>query len=97
MTLMNFDEIDVPLDILPELISNDDGDDFTMELKKQSDLLIVFCKGCKKEFKNNTILKHVMHPAVNCKEYFTSYEVEEMIHNSKLRRKMADSIWHHKN
>ena len=93
----NFDEIEIPLDILPELISDDDGDDFTMELKKQNDSEIVYCKGCKKDFKNSTILKHVMHPAVKCKEFFTSSEVEEMMHNSKLRKKMTDSIWHHRN
>ena len=98
---VDFEEVELPLDIFEDMM-NDDNDghtdnseeEFVEQMKKSSDQEDFYCKGCFKWFKNNSILKHLKSPKVDCMNKYHSYEIQEMENISKLRRAMTDSIWH---
>ena len=44
----------------------------------------VLCKGCGKRFNGNSILKHLGHPKVKCRHYFTPLEVQALQNHAKI-------------
>ena len=53
----------------------------------------VFCKKCGKKFKANSILKHLQHPFVNCKEYYSFSEIRDMKNHSEIRTLTKIKEW----
>ena len=63
-------------------------DEFTEYIKKLGFQSIV-CKGknCGKEFKMNTLSKHLNHPAVLCDKFYTPEEIHNLKSYSHARWK----------
>ena len=53
----------------------------------------IVCKGCDEEFKSNTILKHLNHPAVDCKNDYSSSEIKRIQKNSCIRHQIQNKYW----
>ena len=76
---------------------NDDSDSSNIDNSEEEftwDVKDFYCRGCLKCFKNNSILKHLKSQKVQCINEYHSYEIQELENMSKLRKAMAQSIWH---
>ena len=62
-------------------------------INEQDQLEDIKCKGCNEEFKSNTILKHLSYPAVDCKNDYTSSEIQAIEKNSYLRHQFQKKLW----
>ena len=73
----------VPFQSLTEsMIPDEECEEMTIEIHKKAN--IVLCKGCDSNERNNTILKHLKHPSVNCIQSYSQIEIMQLESNSKL-------------
>ena len=84
------EEVDLPLEFVTDMLNDDSDGNID---NSEEDVEDFKCRGCKKWFKSNTILKHLKSPKVLCISEYHSYEIEELEDMSKMRKAMANSIW----
>ena len=84
------EEVELPLEFVTDMLNDDSDGNID---NSEEDVEDFKCRGCKKWFKSNTILKHLKSPKVLCISEYHSYEIEELEDMSKLRKAMASSIW----
>ena len=84
------EEVELPLEFVTDMLNDDSDGNID---NSEEDVEDFKCRGCKKWFKSNTILKHLKSPKVLCISEYHSYEIEELEDMSKLRKAMANSIW----
>ena len=50
------------------------------------------CKGCSKELKSNTVLKHLSQKPI-CKDKYSQLEFNDLIENSRKRSRLKEKAW----
>ena len=63
------------------------------QIAKSKHLEDIICKGCFKKFKENTILKHLNHPKINCQTKYTDPEIDIFKKRSEERLVNAKLLW----
>ena len=76
------EEVELPLEFVTDMLNDDSDGNID---NSEEDVEDFKCRGCKKLFKSNTILKHLKSPKVLCISEYHSYEIEELEDMSKLR------------
>ena len=84
------EEVELPLEFVTDMLNDDSDGNID---NSEEDVEDFKCRGCKKWFKSNTILKHLKSPKVLCISEYHSFEIEELEDMSKMRKAMANSIW----
>ena len=84
------EEVELPLEFVTDMLNDDSDGNID---NSEEDVEDFKCRGCKKLFKSNTILKHLKSPKVLCISEYHSYEIEELEDMSKMRKAMTKSIW----
>ena len=84
------EEVELPLEFVTDMLNDDSDGNID---NSEEDVEDFKCRGCKKWFKSNTILKHLKSPKVLCISEYHSFEIEELEDMSKMRKAMTKSIW----
>ena len=84
------EEVELPLEFVTDMLNDDSDGNID---NSEEDVEDFKCRGCKKLFKSNTILKHLKSPKVLCISEYHSFEIEELEDMSKMRKAMTKSIW----
>jgi hypothetical protein len=87
---LDCEEVELPLEFVTDMLNDDSDGNID---NSEEDVEDFKCRGCKKWFKSNTILKHLKSPKVLCISEYHSFEIEELEDMSKMRKAMTKSIW----